>query len=122
MKSLNIGTKIKKLRELKNLTQEHMANVIGVTQGAYSRMELGETEITYKRLETIAGVLGMKPEDVITFNESMVFNVLHNQTGNGLIIQNGYVSSEERELFHQQIETLKNEVEYLKRIIDSFIK
>jgi transcriptional regulator with XRE-family HTH domain len=46
MKTLNIGTKIKKLRELKNLTQEHMANVIGVTQGAYSRMELRETEIT----------------------------------------------------------------------------
>lgn len=64
----------------------------------------------------------MKPEDVITFNESMVFNVIHNQTGNGLIIQHGLVSSEERELFHQQIETLKNEVEYLKRIIDSFIK
>ncbi|MFN4910689.1 MAG: helix-turn-helix domain-containing protein, partial [Flavobacteriales bacterium] len=81
METLNIGTKIKKLRELKNLTQEHMASVIGVTQSAYSRMEMGDTEITYSKLERIAGELGMKPEEVIAFNESMVFNVMHNQTG-----------------------------------------
>lgn len=122
METLNIGTKIKKLRELKNLTQEHMATVIGVTQSAYSRLEMGETEITYSKLERIAGELGMKPEEVIAFNESMVFNVMHNQTGNGLIIQNNSLNNEERELFKQQIETLKEEVNYLKKIIDSLIK
>lgn len=122
METLNIGTKIKKLRELKNLTQEHMATVIGVTQSAYSRLEMGETEITYSKLERIAGELGMKPEEVIAFNESMVFNVMHNQTGNGLIIQNNALINEERDLFKQQIETLKEEVAYLKKILDSLIK
>jgi transcriptional regulator with XRE-family HTH domain len=122
MDNLNIGTKIKKLRELKNLTQEHMASVIGVTQSAYSRLELGETEITYSKLERIAGELGMKPEDVISFNESMVFNVMHNQTGNGLIIQNNTLVNEERDLYKLQIETLKEEVAYLKKIIDNLLK
>jgi transcriptional regulator with XRE-family HTH domain len=122
METLNIGTKIKKLRELKNLTQEHMASVIGVTQSAYSRMELGETEITYSKLARIADELGMKPEDVIAFNESMVFNVMHNQTGNGLIIQNNALNNEERELYKLQIETLKEEVAYLKKIIDNLLK
>jgi transcriptional regulator with XRE-family HTH domain len=122
METLNIGTKIKKLRELKNLTQEHMASVIGITQSAYSRMELGETEITYSKLARIAGELGMKPEEVIAFNESMVFNVMHNQTGNGLIIQNNTLNNEERELYKQQIETLKEEVAYLKKIIDNLLK
>jgi transcriptional regulator with XRE-family HTH domain len=122
MENLNIGTKIKKLRELKNLTQEHMASVIGVTQSAYSRMELGETEITYSKLARIAGELGMKPEDVIAFNESMVFNVMHNQTGNGLIIQNNTLVNEERDLYKLQIETLKEEVAYLKKIIDNLLK
>jgi transcriptional regulator with XRE-family HTH domain len=122
METLNIGTKIKKLRELKNLTQEHMASVIGVTQSAYSRLELGETEITYSKLARIADELGMKPEDVISFNESMVFNVMHNQTGNGLIIQNNTLVNEERDLYKLQIETLKEEVAYLKKIIDSLLK
>jgi transcriptional regulator with XRE-family HTH domain len=122
MDNLNIGTKIKKLRELKNLTQEHMASVIGVTQSAYSRLEMGETEITYSKLERIAGELGMKPEDVISFNESMVFTVMHNQTGNGLIIQNNTLVNEERDLYKLQIETLKEEVAYLKKIIDNLLK
>ena len=87
MDTLRIGQKIKKLRELKNLTQEHMAEVIGLSQSAYSRIELGETEVTYSKLERISAELGMRPEEVIAFNESMVFNVMHNQTGNGLVIQ-----------------------------------
>ncbi|NBP74515.1 MAG: XRE family transcriptional regulator, partial [Crocinitomicaceae bacterium] len=88
MDNLNIGHKIKKLRELKNLTQEHMANSIGISQGAYSRMELGETEITYSKLEKISEELGLKPEEIIAFNESVVFNVMNNQTGTGLVINN----------------------------------
>ena len=110
------------LRELRNLTQEHMAGVLGVTQSAYSRMEIGETEITYSKLARIATEIGMKPEDIISFSESMVFNVMNNQTGNGLVIQNNHPTNEERELFKQQIETLKNEVDYLKKIIDSLLK
>ena len=118
----NIGKKIKMLRELRNLTQEHMAGVLGVTQSAYSRMEIGETEITYSKLARIATEIGMKPEDIISFSESMVFNVMNNQTGNGLVIQNNHPTNEERELFNQQIETLKNEVDYLKKIMDSLLK
>ena len=107
MDNINIGHKIKKLRELKNLTQEHMAKSIGISQGAYSRMELGETEITYTKLEKISEELGMKPEEVIAFNESLVFNVMNNQTGNGLVINNNQISDTEKNSFEQQILLLK---------------
>ncbi len=33
---LPVGTKIKKVRELKNLTQEHVAEQIGMTTSGYS--------------------------------------------------------------------------------------
>jgi transcriptional regulator with XRE-family HTH domain len=121
MDNLKIGHKIKKLRELRNLTQEHMANSIGLTQGAYSRMELGETEITYSKLEKISAELGMKPEDVIAFNESMVFNVMNNQTGNGLVINNNQLSEGEKYLYQQQIDLLKEEIVYLKSILDKML-
>lgn len=122
MDNLKIGHKIKKLRELKNLTQEHMANSIGITQGAYSRMELGETEITYSKLEKISEELGMKPEDVIAFNESVVFNVMNNQTGNGLVINNSQLSEAEKNLFEQQIILLKEENTHLKKVIEGLLK
>jgi transcriptional regulator with XRE-family HTH domain len=121
MDNLKIGHKIKKLRELKNLTQEHMANSIGITQGAYSRMELGETEITYTKLEKISEELGMKPEDVIAFNESVVFNVMNNQTGNGLVINNSQLSDTEKNLFEQQIILLKEENTHLKKVIEGLL-
>lgn len=122
MDNLKIGHKIKKLRELKNLTQEHMANSIGITQGAYSRMELGETEITYSKLEKISEELGMKPEEVIAFNESVVFNVMNNQTGNGLVINNSQLSEAEKNLFEQQIILLKEENTHLKKVIEGLLK
>jgi transcriptional regulator with XRE-family HTH domain len=121
MENLKIGHKIKKLRELKNLTQEHMANSLGISQGAYSRMELGETEITYSKLEKISEELGMKPEVIIAFNESMVFNVMNNQTGNGLVINNNLISEIEKTHFEQQILLLKEENSHLKQVIETLL-
>jgi transcriptional regulator with XRE-family HTH domain len=122
MDALKIGHKIKKLRELKNLTQEHMAKSIGISQGAYSRMELGDTEITYTKLEKISEELVMKPEEIIAFNESLVFNVMNNQTGNGLVINNNQITEEDKNLYQQQISLLKEENTYLKKVIDGLLK
>jgi transcriptional regulator with XRE-family HTH domain len=125
MDNLNIGHKIKKLRELRNLTQEHMASSLGLSQSAYSRMELGETEITFSKLEKISEELGMKPEEIIAFNESMVFNVMNNQTGNGLVINNNVPSEEAKEsknLYDQLITQLKEENAHLKKVIENLLK
>jgi transcriptional regulator with XRE-family HTH domain len=119
---INLGSKIKKLRELKNFTQDFMADKLGISQGAYSRMELGESAITYGRLEKISEILELKPEDIITFNESMVFNVMHNQTGNGLVIQNNPPNNKERELYESQISLLREELEFVKSLLKSYTK
>jgi transcriptional regulator with XRE-family HTH domain len=123
LRTMHIGQKIKKLRELKNLTQTHMAQELGLSQSAYSKMELGESEVTYGRLEKISSVLGMKPEDVITFNESMVFNVMNNQNGGNVFGDiNNSISQTERKLYQDQINLLKEEVTYLKDMLAKLIK
>ncbi len=118
---MEIGRKIKTLREIRNLTQSHLAQELGLTQSAYSKIELGEVELSYSKLETVAKVLGMKPEEIIAFNEAMVFNVMHNQTG----ITNGYVynahSENEIALYEEQILQLKAENTYLKSVIDKLL-
>lgn len=115
-----IGQKIKKLRELKNYTQAHMATELGITQSAYSKIEQGETEMTYAKMSKIAEVLGMSPEDIAAFNEQMIFNVMHNQTGNGFVIQKG-ISDKERELYEKQISILMEELSYLKSVLDKVL-
>lgn len=113
---MQVGHKIKKLRELKNFTQEHMANSLKMTQSAYSKIETGETDVSYSKLEKIASVLQIRPEDIIAFNEHMVFNVMHNQTGQGLVINQQ--ADENKKLFEDQIQTLKDEIVYLKSVLD----
>ena len=115
-----LGHKIKKLRELKNLTQEHMATALGMNQSAYSKIESGASDVSYTKLEKIASVLGLKLEDVVSFNEQMVFNVMNNQTGNGLVINNS-ISENEKALYVEQIISLKEEVAHLKKILDKVL-
>lgn len=119
---LNLGTKIKKLRELKNFTQLHMATELGISQSTYSKIEMGEVDVSMSKLEKISSILGLSPEEVFTFNEQMIFNVMYNQNGhNGFVINKG-VSESELDLYKDQISTLKNEIEHLKKIIESLLK
>jgi transcriptional regulator with XRE-family HTH domain len=121
LKSINLGQKIKKIRELRNFTQQHMAQELGVTQSAYSKMEVGESEITYKKLEHISSILGISVEEIASFNEQMVFNVMHNQTGNGFVVNKG-ISDQERLLYEDQIQFLKEQNEYLKRMLEKVLE
>jgi transcriptional regulator with XRE-family HTH domain len=117
---LQIGQKIKKLRELKNFTQSHLASELGITQSAYSKLELGETEVSFSKLTKIAEVFGMSPEEIMTFNEQMIFNVMHNQTGNGFVINKGFTENEKK-LYEDQISHLKEEINYLKKVLDKLL-
>jgi transcriptional regulator with XRE-family HTH domain len=118
---MHIGQKIKKLRELKNLTQTHLAEHLAVSQSAYSKIELGESEVTFTKLEKISEALGMKPEDVITFNESVVFNVIQSNEKEFGNINNPMIENE-RKLYQDQINLLKEEVAYLKQLLEKVLK
>lgn len=116
---MHVGQKIKKLRELKNYTQEYMANQLDMTQSSYSKIETGETDISYSKLEKIAQALQIRPEDIITFNEHMVFNVMHNQTGQGLVIYQ--LTDEVKKLHEEQVSTLKAEITHLKQVLEKVL-
>ena len=53
------GNRIRLLRSEKNLTQENVANDLGISTTAYSKIERGKTNISILRLEQIAGILGV---------------------------------------------------------------
>lgn len=124
LRTLHIGQKIKKIRELKNLTQTYLAKELGITQSAYSKIEMGEIEVTYGKLEKISETLGIKPEEIIAFNESMVFNVMNNQNGGNVFsqIHQNNLSDNERKLYQDQIDLLKEELDYLKEILNKTMK
>lgn len=116
MEPFTIGFKIRKIRELKSLTQEHIANSIGISQAAYSKLERGESEISVERIEELAKVFGHKIEELFSFDERVVYNIMHNQTGINNNILNQHIG--ESEFLKEKINALEKEIDYLKEIIN----
>jgi transcriptional regulator with XRE-family HTH domain len=52
-----VAVNIRNKREKLNYTQEYLAAKLGISQNAYSKMELGYTKITVERLFQIAEIL-----------------------------------------------------------------
>jgi transcriptional regulator with XRE-family HTH domain len=118
-----LGLKIKKLRELKNFTQEYMAEGLQITQAGYSKIETGETDVSYSRLEQIAKILEVKVEDITSFDDKVVFNNFSSQapTYNGYV--NNFTHIEQiHQLYQEQIANLKSEIEYLRSALEKSLK
>lgn len=73
-----IGYKIKGIRELKNLTQEYMAEQLDISQAAYSKLEKGTTKISQDKLNKIAEVLEVSPDDITDFDNQKILNSYNN--------------------------------------------
>ena len=118
-----IGNKIKNIRELKNLTQEFIAEKLDVSQAAYSRMENGETKITDEKLNQIAEILEVKPEDIKAFDSQKYFNSVGNVEGdnnyNGI-----YISENDTELikklYEDKIVLLEELLNQQKKIVQKY--
>lgn len=75
--SLNIGERIKMLRQAKSLTQEELAIRAGLTKGFISQVERNLTSISVESLISILDALDEKPSSFFdeTFDEKIVFKV-----------------------------------------------
>ncbi len=96
------------------LTQEHLADKLGMSIAGFGKIERDETDLPYSRLEQIASTFNMKTEDLVSFDEQVVFNIMHNQTGINHFYNNG-VSEKERELYEQTINLLKEKITWLEK-------
>ena len=61
----SIATKIRQAREQKNYSQEYLASKIGISQNAYSKLELGYSKITLDRFFHIAMLLEIDVTDLL---------------------------------------------------------
>lgn len=113
-----IGTKIKKIREFKNFTQEYMAEKLGISQSQYAKLEKEDSDLTISRIQKIADILDVKFEDLLKFNEKYVFNN-YSQTENGFNINES--SKYEREIAEKHINHLTKEIEHLRGLLDKVL-
>ncbi|MFW0739408.1 MULTISPECIES: helix-turn-helix domain-containing protein [Flavobacterium] len=72
-KSNHIGRKISRIRELRDIKQDALAQALGTTQQAISIMENSET-IDEEKLIEVAKALGVSTEAIKNFSEEGVIN------------------------------------------------
>lgn len=127
MENMQVGQKIKKVREIRNYTQEYVATKLGITQESYSKIEANKTQVSTQRLEKIADILDINMLDLLAFDDKFVFNNInnsyeHSQENAKIIFVNQ--SENEKELYEQivaqykeQISRLEGEVGFLRGLL-----
>ena len=79
MEIKEISSNIKKFRELKNLTREHLAAELDMSVSGYSKIERGEIDLTVSKLQKIADVLEVSVSEILNFDATNIFNISNNQ-------------------------------------------
>lgn len=114
----SLGINVKKLRELKNLTQDYVASELNVSQSQYQRMEAGTRKWSEEKITKVADILGVTPETLYEFDEKRIF-----QTGNTNAVYNGVnhgamnfhsIDSKMEKLYEDKISFLEAEIIRLK--------
>jgi len=125
---MTLGTKIKRVREIKNFTQEHMASEMKISQSQYCRYENDYASVEDEVLQQIADILEVKKEDIQNYEDRYLFS---NNTisGNRIGIEvnhnsgdvNHYVIDPKLEaLYESKIKLLEEQTKMLQEQIKIF--
>jgi transcriptional regulator with XRE-family HTH domain len=114
-----IGTKIKRIRELRNFSQEYVAGKIGISQSNYARIESNEIALTPDRLTLIADVLNTSEDVIRTFDENVIFNITQGDNGASGVnctVHNYQISPEIKTLYEDKIKLLEDKIILLEKM------
>lgn len=76
-KTKTVAGNIRKIREFRNYTQDYLAAKLGISQNAYSKIELGYSKLTLERVFQIAIILEVEVMEIITSSGEISVSSLH---------------------------------------------
>ena len=109
---MEIGTKIRQIRELKGLSQENMANELGLSVTGYGKIERNELSLNYERLLQISEILKVKIENLIGFDKNIAFNNFNNTVEQQIGSYNFPI--ELKKLYEDKIKLLEEKIKLLE--------
>lgn len=109
----NIGTRIKRLRESKNWTQEFMATQLKISQNSYSRIESENVKLSTERLKEIADIFQV-PAELILSNEAPNFSV-NNSTVDKYYAFINNLQEDQKEIFQKSIQILEEQLKHYQQ-------
>ena len=111
---MKVFEKIRSARELKNWSQEEMAEKLEMSPSGYAKIERGETQISLPRLEQISQILEINIVDLLSGEQGGVIYQINDGDNNTGI--NFFANSNES--MQREIEKLQLIIEHQKQIIE----
>jgi len=124
----HIGRKISRIRELRDMKQEALAQALGTNQQAVSALENSET-IDEQKLIEVAKALGVTVEAIKNFSEEGVinyFNTFNESPNNYFGLSNCTFNpldklmetvEENKNLYERLLQVEKDKIEYLEKLL-----
>ena len=130
--TMHIGRKISRIRELRGMKQETLAQELGVSQQAVSKLEQSEV-VDDDKLQLVAEKLGVTIDAIKNFDEDKAVNYFNtfndNSVNQGAVGSNNYncnfnpldelikVIGENKQLYERLLKSEKEKVELLEKMI-----
>lgn len=113
---MKINEKVRYLREANNWSQEEMAHKLSMSTNGYSKIERGETQLNFAKLEVIARVFGIDVLELMATGEDKKIIILNSQDSPYANCSNYFGgSAEEQDIFIKMLQQqLSHKDELLK--------
>ncbi|MCU0445321.1 MAG: helix-turn-helix transcriptional regulator [Microscillaceae bacterium] len=116
---MKIENNIKKLREMRNHTQEVMAKKLSISQNAYCKIESGKTDLSFARLVQICQALEIDLFDLINFDgQKIPVNISNSQNGVPFAGGSNAFVQELQKLYEARIADLQKEIDRLHNLLE----
>ncbi len=126
----HIGRKISRIRELRDMKQEALAQALGTSQQAISMIENSET-IDEQKLIEVAKALGVTAEAIKNFSDENMISYFNTFTDNEFNNSQAVVSQNDQEnnlctfnpldkvveLYERLLQAEKDKIEYLENLL-----
>ncbi len=121
----HIGRKIARIRELRGMKQETLAEELGISQQSVSSLEKSE-KVEEGTLKKVSEILGVTSEAIKSFSEESVFNYFNNFHDNSAFnthctfnpldkLVEAY--EENKKLYERLVQAEKDKVVYLEKLM-----
>mgnify|MGYP003644270210 CR=1 FL=1 len=121
----HIGRKISRIRELRGMKQEALADVLGISQQAVSKIEQSP-EVEDDKLDKVAKALNVSTETIKNFSEELAINYFNNFYDNSSSQGNSFNQGSFAtfnpldkvvELYERLLQAEKDKIEYLEKLM-----
>ena len=106
-----VGSRIRKKRKEKGVSQEVMAMELELTQSSYGRLEKDDKRLTVPKLLKIAEVLEV---NVSYFFGEKATSIIHHNNGDNAQASISTIYSDK-----EHIQTLKEEIAFLRKLLEN---